>query len=377
VDHRLEPAPPEAVLAKLRAPFEAFGGTWVEAPVLQPLSLLLDLAGETLRSRLFVVQGDGGPEQALRPDFTIPVVQAHIESRAARGRYLYMGRAFQAAPKESGLPHEFLQIGAELFGEADDPVADDAEVLSLAWRVCRIGGRDDLMLRLGDASLFAKFAAAVGLPETARGRLQRALASPRALAAEFDREERRDAAPDSRLAELLSDLPETEAVGVLEELWRLAGIQPVGGRSAGEIVGRLSTRAAAAKGPKLTAAEMDLVRRYVELAGPPEATLSALDRLSREAGGDLDAPLNDWARRLKHLTAAGAELEAMALRPAYAPAFGYYDGVVFQVESAALDEARPVAAGGRYDALPARLGGPKGAVGCMVRPSRAWLGGAA
>lgn len=377
MDHRLEPAPPEAALAKLRAPFEAFGGTWVEAPVLQPLSLLLDLAGETLRSRLFVVQGDGGPEQALRPDFTIPVVQAHIDSGAARGRYLYMGRAFQAAPKESGLPHEFLQIGAELFGEAGDPAADDAEIIGLAWRACEVGGRDDLTLRLGDASLFGRFAAAVGLPEAVRGRLQRALTSPRALAAEFERDERRSDSRDSRLAELLSDLPEAEAVGVLEELWRLAGIQPVGGRSAGEIVGRLAARAAAAKGPKLSAAEMDLVRRYVDVAGPPETVLDSLDRLAREAGGDLARPLDDWARRLKHLAAAGAELKAMVLRPAYAPAFGYYDGVVFQVESAALGEARPVAAGGRYDALPARLGGPKGAVGCMVRPSRAWIGGAA
>jgi ATP phosphoribosyltransferase regulatory subunit len=59
--------------------------------------------------------------------------------------------------------------------------------------------------------------------------------------------------------------------------------------------------------------------------------------------------------------------------------FGYYDGALFEVRSAALGEDQPVAAGGRYDNLPARLGRPltTGAVGCMVRPARAWKEGGA
>ena len=69
---RLEPAVPEKVLAAIRAPFLEAGATRLDAPVLQPLGLLLDLAGEALRERLLVVQGDGGEELALRPDFTIP-----------------------------------------------------------------------------------------------------------------------------------------------------------------------------------------------------------------------------------------------------------------------------------------------------------------
>ena len=58
-------------------------------------------------------------------------------------------------------------------------------------------------------------------------------------------------------------------------------------------------------------------------------------------------------------------------------AFGYYDGLVFEVRSATLGEERPVAAGGRYDGLPMRLGATsaQGAVGCMVRPARAFAGG--
>jgi ATP phosphoribosyltransferase regulatory subunit len=48
------------------------------------------------------------------------------------------------------------------------------------------------------------------------------------------------------------------------------------------------------------------------------------------------------------------------------------------VRSEALGADRPVAAGGRYDGLLARLGGDPGrAIGCMVRPWRAFAGGAA
>ena len=45
----------------------------LDAPVLQPLGLLLDLAGETLRERLFVVQTpDGGPSNACGPTSPYP-----------------------------------------------------------------------------------------------------------------------------------------------------------------------------------------------------------------------------------------------------------------------------------------------------------------
>ena len=73
---------------------------------------------------------------------------------------------------------------------------------------------------------------------------------------------------------------------------------------------------------------------------------------------------------------AGIPTSRMRLSTAFGRAFGYYDGVLFEVRSAALDEERPVAAGGRYDGLTVRLGGqPTTAVGCTIRPVRAFVGG--
>jgi ATP phosphoribosyltransferase regulatory subunit len=76
----------------------------------------------------------------------------------------------------------------------------------------------------------------------------------------------------------------------------------------------------------------------------------------------------------------------MRLATGFGRAFGYYDGFLFEVRSAALGPDQPVAAGGRYDSLLTRLAaqsgglraakaGLGGAVGCMVRPWRAWAGG--
>ena len=74
---------------------------------------------------------------------------------------------------------------------------------------------------------------------------------------------------------------------------------------------------------------------------------------------------------------AGVPVERTRFATALGHAFDYYDGLTFEVRSAALDHDRAVAVGGRYDGLPARLGAETGsrAVGCMVRPWRAWAGG--
>ena len=95
---RLEGAVPPEILAAIRAPFLAEGARPLDAPVIQPLGLFLDLAGEALRERLFIVQAAGGEEACLRPDFTVAVARQHLERGAAAGRYAYEGPAFRSAP---------------------------------------------------------------------------------------------------------------------------------------------------------------------------------------------------------------------------------------------------------------------------------------
>ena len=152
---------PEARLEAIRAPFRATGATWVQPPVLQPLSLVLDLAGEALRSRLFVLQAAGGDEVCLRPDFTTPVARLHLASGASAGDYAYEGLVFRASTDE---PEEILQVGIERFAPDVDRVEADAGLVDIIWRAALAGGRGDLSLRLGDAGLFPAFVDTLGLP---------------------------------------------------------------------------------------------------------------------------------------------------------------------------------------------------------------------
>jgi ATP phosphoribosyltransferase regulatory subunit len=376
----VEPPIPAEVLAAVRAPFADLGATLIDPPVMQPLGLILDLSGEAMRERLILVQADSGGEAALRPDFTIPAARLHIDSGRAGGRYLYEGKAFRAAPRGREAYEEFLQIGLEAFETGAAPEGD-AEIAGLAWRAAAAGGRTDLTLHLGDVALFAAFVDTLKLAEPLAARIKRAFSSPRRLhgilaaAAE-------PGAPSSaggdRLSGLLAGLPEADGAAVLRELWSLAGIEPAGGRSAAEIVHRLGERAAVANAPRLSAEQAALIGRFLAISDAPAAALEAVARLAGLGGRKLEAALKGWARRLSALAAEGAPSEAMRFATAFGRDFGYYDGMLFEVRSAALGDHRPVAAGGRYDSLFGRLGANLacGAVGCMVRPGRAWREGA-
>ena len=375
---RLELPVPDEVLAAIQAPLLERPATALDAPILQPLGLLLDIAGETLRERLFVVQGDG-PEACLRPDFTVPAVRAHIASGRESGRYFYRGHAFRVAPRGSDRAEEFLQVGVEAYEPGDAALAD-AEIAALAWRAAAAGGREDLTLLMGDVGLFGAFVEALEVGAPLAARLQRAFASPRRLRAELAAAGE-DPAPDDRggrLAGLLAGLSETDAAGVLEEIWAMAGIEPVGGRSAAEIVHRLAERAALERTARLTPAQAELTQRFLAVVGRPGEALAEVAGLVGGASPRLAAARADWSRRVEAMIAAGVPEDRIRFSAAFGRAFGYYDGVLFEVRSAALGEGQPVAAGGRYDGLPGRLGASlaTGAVGCMVRPGRAWNGGA-
>jgi ATP phosphoribosyltransferase regulatory subunit len=375
---RTEPQTPEETLAAIRAPLLAAGAEAVDAPILQPLGLLLDLAGEAMRSRLFVVQAEGGAEACLRPDFTVAIARQHLERGADAGRYVYEGKAFRAAPMGEGA-EEFLQIGLErLETEPASPIEADAEIVALAWRAASAGGRDDLTLWLGDVGLFAAFVDGLALPASLSARLKRAAGRPRLLQAELARAGDGGGEPvASQLATMLAELSEREAAALLEEVWALAGVEPVGGRGPAEIAQRLIRRAETARAPTLGRDQAEAVRRFLSVADTPVIALAALRDLG--TGGALTMAVGAWEQRLARLEAAGVPADRLRFAAALGHAFDYYDGLTFEIRSDALDLEAPVAVGGRYDGLLARLGGPAAAmaVGCVVRPWRAYSGGQA
>lgn len=372
---RVEPAVPPEALAAIRAPLEASGAEHADAPLLQPLNLLLDLAGEAMRTRLFVVQAEGGAESCLRPDFTVAIARQHIEGGRAAGAYCYQGAAFRSAGG-ADRPEEFVQLGLEMFSPGGGAVeAADAEIAALAWRAAEAGGRKDLSLSLGDVALFGAFVESLELPETLASRLKRVAGRPRLLWAELSRTGQA-ASDGGTLAGLLTGLSETRAAALLEEVWALAGVEPVGGRGPAEIAARLVRKAEAAGAPSLSDAQAEAIRGFMAIDDTPAYAFARMRELAGRNDAALKAALAGWDARLLDLTPI-APADRLRFTPALGHAFDYYDGITFEVRSDALGPDRAIAVGGRYDSLLARLGGAGDAraVGCMVRPWRAWKGG--
>ena len=358
---RIEPRIPDDVLQRIRAPFRRVDASGVkperiDPPVIQPLDLLLDLSGEAMRERLFVVQGEEGAEACLRPDFTIPVVRHHLARGGSGASYYYQGQAFRIAPLGQGERHpsEFLQIGVETFGGAGDEAAD-AALAGLAWESASAGGRSDLTLRIGDVGFFRALLADIGVPEAIAHRLRRAFTRPRRLKAEIARASR---APASREA------PPTAAQ--VEALWAELGVEETGGRSARDVADRLAAR--------LSAEQIRRIEDYLSISGAPDEVFKRLGDVAR--GDAFSEESRWWSLLIRQLPAHGVPANRIVFDAGFGGPFSYYDGMVFEIVSDALGPDAAVAAGGRYDTLLAQLaqGGDYHAAGCMVRPARAWNG---
>ena len=268
-------------------------------------------------------------------------------------------------------------MGVESFGEepggAIMAATADAAMAAIAWRSSAAGGRRDLSLVLGDVGLFAAFLAAAGVDEQLRKRLARALSDPRRLRLEIAagaNGAHDGARAGESLAQILAPLSEAAASAVLEDIWALAGIEPVGGRSASEIAGRLAERSDVRR---LAGDQAALIERLLEISGAPRGALAEVAALGVRSD-EMERHLGAWEHRLTELARLGVPEDRMRFDAGFGRAFGYYDGALFEVRSDALGSDQPVAAGGRYDSLPSKLGGAAGAgaLGCMVRPLRAW-----
>ena len=364
---RIEPRIPGSVLDRIRAPFRRPGpdgrkAERIDPPVIQPLDLLLDLSGEAMRERLFVVQGEAGAEACLRPDFTIPVVRHYVDRAQGAARYYYQGHAFRIAPagQEDRHPSEFLQIGLEAFGDE----TADADLAGLAWESAAAGGRSDLRLRIGDVGFFRAFLADIGIPDLIAARLRRAFTRPRRLKAELARASRPAA---SRAAPSAAEI---------EARWTELGLEAVGGRTAAEIAARLAARQAEDALPRLSAEQVTRIEDYLSISGSPEAAFKKLGDMTK--GDAFSAESRWWSLLIEQLPARGVPVDRITFDAGFGGPFSYYDGLVFEIVSDALGPDAAVAAGGRYDALLTQLSGKTvAAAGCMVRPARAWNGDAA
>jgi ATP phosphoribosyltransferase regulatory subunit len=342
---------------RLLAAFLQAGAVPVEADILQPAETLLDLYGEDIRARAYVTADPVRGEMMLRPDFTVPVVQAHMAHGAEPARYAYLGEVFRKQMPGSGRASEYLQVGYEVF-DRSAPESADAEVFALFRDMLA-----DLGLRPVTGDIGILMAAVRGLETSDRRKaaLLRHVWRPGRFKALLDRFAGRAPVPTERLR-LLERLQAGSPAQLIEEAGTFVGL-----RSPEEITERATALVEDATTPPIKATEAALLYDLLSLEAPAAHALSHLRGITPMLPA-IGRAVDRFAARLEALASRGVDVATLAFEASHGrTALEYYDGFVF---SFLADGMPPVASGGRYDALTAVLGAGAfiPAVGGVIRP---------
>ena len=362
-------AAPDLRAQKLVASYTRAGYAQIDPPILQPAEPFLDLSGEDIRRRLFLTSDPNGRELCLRPDLTIPVSRAYLQSPAAglAAGFCYLGSVFR---HREGAAAEFVQAGIESFARQDKAAAD-AEMLALGLEATTHYGLTTPDIRMGDVGLFAAFVAALDLAPAWKRRLVKDFNRKSSLAHDLDRLALAAANGPPEYQGVLAALAGSDpkaAHALVTDLLSIAGINAVGGRTIGEIADRFLEQAALGASSGLPRATRALIEQFLAISGDPDESADALRTLAEENELDLSVALDLFESRTGFLAGQGVDVSRVKFSTAFGRGLDYYTGFVFELHDGAQRVERQLVAGGRYDGLLSRLGAaePIPAVGFSV-----------
>lgn len=340
--------------------FKAAGHDEVSPPILQPADVFLDLTGEDIRRRLYLTSGTDGLDLCLRPDFTIPVCRHHLAQDAVKlpAAYCYNGPVFRQRPDGLG---EIPQLGAESLGRSDTAEAD-ADLLALSVKALEEFGLSDIVIRIGDETLFAAVLEGLDLPTVWRRRLRDLFGETDGLTAAITRmagaSSSDDDSRDVRLGFLsaLEGADPEAAHAVVEDLLSIAGISAVGGRTPSEIADRFLEQAALASGARGHDKAAETLSAYLALKADGASAAGMLRDFSRDFGLGLDTPIAAFEQRLAALEAKGIDPARLTFAAEFGRRLDYYSGFVFEIHAVNPPVEGPLVGGGRYDKLVTLLG---------------------
>src|SRR5579863_1754071 len=346
---------PDPRAQKLVASYVRAGYTPIDPPILQPAEPFLDLSGEDIRRRLFLTSDPHGRELCLRPDLTIPVSRAYLQSARAgeTAGFCYLGSVFR---HREGAAAEFVQAGIESFARQDKAAAD-AEMLTLGLEATALYGLTAPQIRIGDVGLFSAFVAALDLAPAWKRRLIKDFNRKSSLKHDLEQMTLATANGSKEYQGVLAALAGSDpkaAHHLVTDLLSIAGIEAVGGRSVDEIADRFLEQSALNAPTRLPRETRALIERFLSIAGDPDDAAGELRMLAADAKIALAPALDLFETRTGFLAARGLDVRAIKFATDFGRGFDYYTGFVFELHDARHNRA--LVAGGRYDGLLTRLG---------------------
>jgi ATP phosphoribosyltransferase regulatory subunit len=347
--------------------FARAGYTHARPPILQPAEPFLDLSGEDIRKSLYLTTDVTGEELCLRPDLTIPVARDYLASKNAGSPagFYYLGPVFRY---RGGSASEFNQAGVESFGRQDRAAAD-AEMLALGVEAASAFGVTSLDIRTGDVGLFAALIDALDLYPVWKRRLIKDFNRKISLAQDLQRLTLETGNTRNEYEGVLAALAGSDrkaALALVTDLMSIAGTSNVGGRTVSEIADRFLEQSTL-KGGALPRDALQLIERFLGIAGEPDDAAKQLRKLASDAKLDLNAAIDQFESRTKFMTTRGIDTKTIRFSTAFGRGLDYYTGFEFELHAKG-NGAEPLVGGGRYDGLLTRLGArePIPAVGFSI-----------
>ncbi|MET0219543.1 MAG: ATP phosphoribosyltransferase regulatory subunit [Tardiphaga sp.] len=358
---------PAAWADRLLPSFAEAGYVYASPAILQPAEPFLDLSGEDIRKSLYLTTDATGEELCLRPDLTIPVARDYLASAAA-GRpagFCYLGPVFRY---RHGVPSEFQQAGIESFGRQDRAAAD-AEMLALGIEATAAFGLGNIEIRTGDVALFAALIDALDLYPVWKRRLMKDFNRKISLSQDLDRLTLAESPLRNEYEGVLAALAGSDrkaALALVTDLMSIAGATNVGGRSVSEIADRFLEQSTL-KGGALPRDALALIKQFLAISGDPTDAVTALRKLTADAGLNITATIDEFESRIGFMTARGIDTAKTRFSTSFGRGVDYYTGFEFELHRKG-NGREPLVAGGRYDGLLTQLGSatPIPAVGFSI-----------
>ncbi|MEM7213862.1 MAG: ATP phosphoribosyltransferase regulatory subunit, partial [Pseudomonadota bacterium] len=254
------------------------------------------------------------------------------------------------------------QAGIERFGDANLASADARVFMCLRDGLQALGIADPAAT-IGDLSIVLAVLDAIEMPSHRRMALKRHLWRP----SRFQDLIRRACEQGESSAQRREALATTGSAR--EDLVLRAG-EAVGVRTLADVSARLDDLAVRKAEPPMATRDAELLTDIFKVKGPAVSAVNRLRDLTERAAVDVGAALTQFEQRLSFLLEQGCPPESLHFDAGFGRNLEYYDGFVFEMRSAEDGVHPPLAGGGRYNAMTARMRAPSPipAIGGIVRP---------
>jgi ATP phosphoribosyltransferase regulatory subunit len=329
---------------------------------------MLDVYGEDLRARAFILDEHRDARFCLRPDFTVPIAMEHLELQKQdyqiRKRYCYAGAVFRRAHNNSPQPRQILQSGIEIY---ESGVEADVTALESCLVALRRVGITDVKIRIGDLGILFAILDSIRMPDRWRRTLQRHIWRPayfQKILQQYSYAHNQNNQTEHNLKAFLKcfgNLDTRTAQQAIQHIFTLSNTPHQGSRSIGDIARRFIGLSQETQYRPLEDAKIKMINDFLALRCPAEEVVDKITELTRDSGVSIRGALERFEQRAQKLP-PNCEFDA-----SFGRNLEYYDGFVFDINF----QGKSLAGGGRYDRLFNALGSitPCYGVGAALRLS--------